>query len=110
MPHHKTEKKSNSFQPYLVNSSSMSISKLARGCFPVKWGIGRSIMQLDWGRFRARAGEWLKGARNVAGAALLAGLAALLAAQAAGARREREVVAREGAAIDREIARLRRAN
>ena len=67
-------------------------------------------MQLDWGRFRSRAGEWLKGARNVAGAAALAGLAVLLAAQAAGARREREVVAREGAAIDREIARLRRAN
>jgi hypothetical protein len=67
-------------------------------------------MQLDWGRFRARAGAWLAGARNVAGAAALAGLAVLLAAQAAGARREREVVAREGAAIDREIARLRRAN
>jgi len=42
--------------------------------------------------------------------AALAGLAVLLAAQAAGARREREVVAREGAAIDRETARLRRAN
>lgn len=67
-------------------------------------------MQLDWGRFRARAGAWLASARNAAGVAALAGLAALLAAQAAGARREREVVAREGAAIDREIARLRRAN
>ena len=67
-------------------------------------------MQLDWGRFRARAGAWLEGARNVAGVAALAGLAVLLAAQAAGARREREVVAREGAAIDRETARLRRAN
>ena len=67
-------------------------------------------MQLDWGRFRARAGTWFKGARNVAGAAALAGLAVVLAAQAAGARREREVVARESAAIDREVARLRRAN
>jgi len=67
-------------------------------------------MQLDWGRFRAHAGAWLEGARNVAGVAALAGLAVLLAAQAAGARREREVVAREGAAIDRETARLRRAN
>ena len=67
-------------------------------------------MQLDWGRFRARAGAWLAGARNVAGVVALSGLAVLLAAQAAGARREREVVAREGAAIDKEIARLRRAN
>lgn len=67
-------------------------------------------MQLDWGRFRARAGAWLAGARNVAGVAALSGLAVLLAAQAAGARREREVVAREGAAIDKEITRLRRAN
>jgi cell division protein FtsB len=67
-------------------------------------------MQLDWGRFRVHAGAWVRGVRNVAGAAALAGLAVLLAAQAAGARREREVVAREGAAIDREIARLRRAN
>jgi len=46
----------------------------------------------------------------VAVAAALTGLGVLLAAQAAGARREREVVAREGAAIDRETARLRRAN
>jgi len=46
----------------------------------------------------------------VAVAAALTGLGVLLAAQAAGARRESEVVAREGAAIDREIARLRRAN
>jgi len=67
-------------------------------------------MQLDWGRFKARAGVWLGGARNVAVAAALTGLGVLLAAQAAGARREREVVAREGAAIDRETARLRRAN
>ena len=67
-------------------------------------------MQLDWGRFRARAGVWLGGARSVAVAAALTGLGVLLAAQAAGARREREVVAREGAAIDREVARLRRAN
>ena len=43
-------------------------------------------------------------------AAALTGLGVVLAAQAAGARREREVVAREGAAIDRETARLRRAN
>ena len=67
-------------------------------------------MQLDWGRFRARAGVWLEGARSVAVAAALTGLGVLLAAQAAGARRESEVVAREGAAIDREVARLRRAN
>lgn len=67
-------------------------------------------MQLDWGRFKDRSGAWFRGARSAAGAAALAGLAMLLAAQAAGARREREVVAREGAAIDREIARLRKAN
>jgi cell division protein FtsB len=67
-------------------------------------------MQLDWGRFRGVAGVWLEQARNVVGTALLAGLAVLLAAQAAGARREREVVAREGAALDREIARLKGAN
>ena len=67
-------------------------------------------MQLDWGNFRARAGEWLAGARNVAGAALVAGLAVALAAQAAGSRRERETVARESAAMDREIERLRKAN
>ena len=67
-------------------------------------------MQLDWARYRVRAGEWLVHARNVAGTALLAGLAVLLAAQAAGARREREVVAREGAALDREIERMKRAN
>jgi hypothetical protein len=67
-------------------------------------------MQLDWGRFREPAGAWLRGARNVAGVAALAGLAVVLAAQAAGARREREIVARESAAIDREVARLRKAN
>ena len=67
-------------------------------------------MQLDWGIFRARASAWLAGARNAAGAALLAGLAVALAAQAAGARRERESVARETAAMDREIERLRRNN
>jgi cell division protein FtsB len=67
-------------------------------------------MQLDWAQVRVRAGEWLVQARNVAGTAVLAGLAFLLAAQAAGARREREVVAREGAALDREIARLKGAN
>jgi|SRR6185295_18197775 len=67
-------------------------------------------MQLDWGLLKVRAGECLVQARNVAGTALLAGLAVLLAAQAAGARREREVVAREGAALDREIARLKGAN
>jgi hypothetical protein len=67
-------------------------------------------MQLDWGLFRARAGVWLGGARKIAVAAALTGLAVALAAQAAGARREREAVAREGAAIDREITRLRRAN
>jgi cell division protein FtsB len=33
-----------------------------------------------------------------------------LAAQAAGARREREAVAREGAALDRELQRMKRAN
>ena len=67
-------------------------------------------MQLDWGNFRTRAGEWLVGARNVAGAALVAGLAVALAAQAAGSRRERETVARESAAMDREIERLRKGN
>jgi len=67
-------------------------------------------MQLDWGRFRVRAGEWLARARSIAGTAALAGLAALLAAQAAGARREREAVAREGAALDRELERMKRAN
>jgi len=40
----------------------------------------------------------------------VAGLAVLLAAQAAGARRERETVAREGAALDREIGKLKSAN
>ena len=67
-------------------------------------------MQLDWGLWKSRAWGWLVWARNVAGAALLAGLAVALAAQAAGARREREVVAREAAAMDREIERLRRTN
>ena len=67
-------------------------------------------MQLDWGLLKVRAGEWLVAARNIAGTAALTGLAVLLAAQAAGARREREVVAREGAALDREIARLKSAN
>jgi len=67
-------------------------------------------MQLDWGRFKVSAGEWLTRARNAAGTAALAGLAVLLAAQAANARREREAVAREGAALDREIERLKRAN
>jgi hypothetical protein len=67
-------------------------------------------MQLDWGRIRVCAGEWLAHARNTAGTAVLAGLAILLAAQAAGARREREAVAREGAALDRELERMTRAN
>lgn len=67
-------------------------------------------MQLDWGLCRTVAGEWLRQARNVVGTAAVAGLAVLLAAQAANARREREVVAREGASLDREIARLKRAN
>jgi len=67
-------------------------------------------MQLDWGLWRARAGNWLRSARNVVGAAALAGLACLLATQAAGARREREAVAREGAALDRDVERLRRTN
>jgi cell division protein FtsB len=67
-------------------------------------------MQLDWGLWKGRAGAWLSGARNLAGAAALAGLALVLAAQAAGARREREAVAREAAAMDREIERLRRTN
>src|SRR5207248_3908010 len=103
-------KKSNSFQPYLVNSISMSITKLAPRGFPVKWGIGRSIMQLDWGRFRARAGAWLQGVRNLAGMVAVAALALLLAVQAAGARHERIAVAREEAAMDREMERLRRTN
>jgi cell division protein FtsB len=67
-------------------------------------------MQLDWGRFGDRAGSWLAGARRVAGAAALLGLAGALVAQAAGSRREREAVAREAAAMDREIERLRRTN
>jgi len=67
-------------------------------------------MQLDWCRIRVSAGAWLTQARNVAGVAALAGLAVLLASQAANARREREVVAREGAALDREIERMKRAN
>jgi cell division protein FtsB len=67
-------------------------------------------MQLDWGLWKGRAGAVLSGARNLAGAAALAGLALVLAAQAAGARREREAVAREAAAMDREIDRLRRTN
>jgi hypothetical protein len=88
----------------------MSITKVAPWGFPVKWGIGRRIMQLDWGRVRVCAGSWLARARSVAGTAALSGLAVLLAAQAAGARREREGVARQGAALDREIERVRRAN
>ena len=67
-------------------------------------------MQLDWTSIKVRAGEFLRLARNAAGTAAVAGLAVLLAAQAANARREREVDAREGAALDREIARLKRAN
>jgi cell division protein FtsB len=67
-------------------------------------------MQLDWGQFRVWAGEWLAHARNAVGTAALAGLAVLLAAQAAGARREKEAVAREGAALDRELERMKRAN
>lgn len=67
-------------------------------------------MQLDWGRFRARAGAVIEGARALGVAAVLSGLAVALAAQAAGARRERESVAREGTALDREIARLRHSN
>jgi len=67
-------------------------------------------MQLDWGNLRSIGREWLIRARNAAGIAALAGLAVLLAAQAANARREREVVAREGAALDREIGRLKKAN
>jgi len=67
-------------------------------------------MQLDWCRIRVSAGAWLTQARNAAGVAALAGLAVLLASQAANARREREVVARQGAALDREIERMKRAN
>ena len=67
-------------------------------------------MQLDWGRFRTGAGAALGVARKVLGTAALAGLAVLLAAQAASARREREVVARECATIDRDIERLKRSN
>ncbi|HLY73128.1 MAG TPA: hypothetical protein VKU80_03330 [Planctomycetota bacterium] len=67
-------------------------------------------MQLDWGRFGVWAQKWVTLARNAAGTAALAGLAVLLAAQAAGARREREAVAREGAALDRELERMKRAN
>lgn len=67
-------------------------------------------MQLDWGIVRERASSWVRGARNVAGTLALAGLAVALAGQAAGARREREGVARQGRAMDLEIERLRRAN
>ena len=67
-------------------------------------------MQLDWGRFRVCSGEWLARARTLAGTAALAGLAVLLAAQAASARRERETVARKGAALDRQIDRIKHAN
>ncbi|HLY09550.1 MAG TPA: hypothetical protein VKW04_09630 [Planctomycetota bacterium] len=67
-------------------------------------------MQLDWGRFGVCAGEWLARARTVAATAGLAGLAVVLAAQAAGARREHEQVAREGAVLDRDLQRVRRAN
>ena len=67
-------------------------------------------MQLDWGRFRTGAGAALGVARKVLGTAALVGLAVLLAAQAASARREREVVARECATIDRDIERLKRSN
>ncbi len=67
-------------------------------------------MRLDWGALRERAGAWLRSARNAAVVAGLTGLAVVLAAQAASARRDREAVAREGAAMDREIERLRRAN
>jgi cell division protein FtsB len=88
----------------------MSITKVAPGGFLVKWGIGRSIMQLDWGVVRERASSWVSGARSVVGTLALAGLAVALAGQAAGARREREAVARQGSAMDREIDRLRRSN
>src|SRR5690242_13874789 len=104
------EKKSNSFQPYLANSRIMTITTVAPWGLGVKWGIGGRIMQLDWCRIKVTAGAWLTQARNVAGVAALAGLAVLLASQAANARREREVVAREGAALDREIERMKRAN
>ena len=67
-------------------------------------------MQLDWGRVRVCAGSWLVQARSVAGTVALSGLAVVLAAQAAGARREREAVARQGAALDRDIERVKRAN
>jgi septal ring factor EnvC (AmiA/AmiB activator) len=67
-------------------------------------------MQLDWGRLKVSAGAGLAVARKVIGTAALAGLAVLLAAQAASARRERETVARECATIDRDIDRLKRAN
>ena len=36
-------------------------------------------MQLDWGLWKGRAGALLSGARNLAGAAALAGLALVLA-------------------------------
>ena len=67
-------------------------------------------MQLDWGRLKVSAGAGLAVARKVIGTAALVGLAVLLAAQAASARRERETVARECATIDRDIDRLKRAN
>ena len=67
-------------------------------------------MQLDWARYKVCAGEWLACARSAVGTAALAGLAVLLAAQAAGARRERETVARESAALDRDLERMKRAN
>src|SRR5258708_14726955 len=95
------EKKSNSFQPYLANSRIMTITTVAPWGLGVKWGIGGRIMQLDWCRVRVLAGAWLTQARNAAGVVALSGLAVLLAAHAANAPREREVVAREGAALER---------
>lgn len=67
-------------------------------------------MQLDWAKLKVSAWAGLAVARNVLGTAALAGLAVLLAAQAANARRERETVARDCATMDREIERLKRAN
>jgi cell division protein FtsB len=67
-------------------------------------------MQLDWGMWRGRAAAGLIAVRNLLGVAALGALACALAAQAVGARKERESVARQSAAMDREIERLRRAN
>ena len=86
----------------------MSITrlKIAPGVFFVKGGSRRSIMRLDWGLWKERAGR--------AGAALqavsLVVLAVVLAAYALRAGREGSEMERRSAALGREIDRVRREN